>query len=126
MEEADNMSFKQKLSRIFGKHAETRDHHPDPDLRTKYFSTTKTRALDTLQKMLSESEVYKLNSISEEHGEISLLKRKGKKVFIIMTVIMVRPNKTAIDFSVTMEKTIPVDFGYRVKLIHSLYDQISK
>lgn len=120
------MSMSVKIKRIFGRHAETRDHHQDPELRTKYFKTTKSRALETLEKMFKESEVYEFNSISETHGEISVIKRKGKRAFIIITVIMVRPNETSVDFSVTIESAIPIDFGYRNKLINGLYDQISK
>lgn len=120
------MSFKQTLAKYFGKHAETRDNHADSDLNTRYYRTTKKRGLQTLEDLFSNSDVYKLNSISESHGEISLLKKKGKKAFIVMTVIMVRPNETAVDFSVTTETLFPFDFGYSTRLIQSLYEQINK
>jgi|SRR5690625_5277776 len=121
-----DMKFKHKLAKFFGKHAETRDDHVDPTLITRYYNTTKTRGMKTLEELFSGSEVYKVNSISEDHGEISLLKRKGKKAFIIMTVIMVRPSKTAVDFAVTTETLLPFDFGYSSRLIQDLYEQVNK
>lgn len=120
------MKFKHKLAKYFGKHAETRDDHVDPTLVTRYYRTTKRRGMKSLTDLFSKSDVYKVNSISEDHGEISLLKRKGKKAFIVMTVIMVRPNETAVDFSVTTESLLPFDFGYSSRLIQDLYEIVNK
>lgn len=120
------MSFGQKLRKYFGKHAETRDHHPDVTLQTNYYKTTKDRGLTTLENLFKSSQTYRLNSISEDHGEISVIKTKGKKAFIVATVIMVRPYRTAVDFSVSTESILPFDFGYSTRLIHKLYDQVNK
>ncbi|WP_326480889.1 hypothetical protein [Virgibacillus halodenitrificans] len=64
--------------------------------------------------------------MSKEHGEISLQVKKGRNAFIVATVIMVRPYYTAIDFSVTTESLLPIDFGYSSKIIYSLYNDINK
>jgi len=120
------MSFGHKLRKYFGKHAETRDHHVDPTLRTNYYKTTKNKALMILEHFFKNSQEYKFNSLSEDHGEISVIKTKGKKAFIVATVIMVRPNRTAIDFSVSTESILPFDFGYSTRLIHKLYEQVNK
>lgn len=120
------MKFRDKLGKYLGKHAETRDDHVDPTLITRYYRTTKIRGLKTLEELFSNSKVYKFNSLSESHGEISLIKQKGKKAFIVITVIMVRPNKTAVDFSVTTESLLPFDFGYSSRLIQTLYEQVNK
>src|SRR5690625_7403157 len=98
------MKFKHKLAKFFGKHAETRDDHVYPTLITRYYNTTKTRGMKTLEELFSGSEVYKVNSISEDHGEISLLKRKGKKAFINMTVIIVGASNRAVNFAITTGK----------------------
>src|SRR5699024_508865 len=120
------MSFKTKLDRFFTNHAETRDHHEDKQLETRYYKTTKDRGLKFLEEYFLQSNQFKLNAISKDHGEISVVSKKGKKVFIVATVIMVSPFNTAIDFSVTTEKLIPMDFGYSNRLIQQLYTDISK
>lgn len=120
------MSFGQKLRKYFGKHAETRDDHVDPTLKSNYYRTTKDKGLMTLENFFKSSKEYKLNSISKEHGEISVIKTKGKKAFIVATVIMVRPYRTAIDFSVSTESILPFDFGYSDRLIVKLYDQLNE
>lgn len=120
------MSFSQKLARFFSNHAETSDDHWDQSLQTRYYKTTKDKGLATLENFFKNSSKYKVNSISDEHGEISVNVVKGKKAFIIATVIMVRPYQTAIDFNVMTESLIPIDFGYSTKLINQLYKNINQ
>lgn len=120
------MSFRQTLQKYFGKHVETRDKHSEPTLQTRYYKTTKDKGLETLENLFKHSQKYKLNSISKEHGEISILITKGRKAFIIVTVIMVKPYETAIDFSVSSETLLPFDFGYSSKVVQDLYALINK
>lgn len=122
----NEMSFKQTIKKYFGNRAETRDDHVDPTLRTRYYKTTKDRALNALEDLFRNSNTYKLNSISTDHGEISLVKKKGKKAFIVLTVIMVKPFQTAIDFSYNTESLLPFDFGYSTREIQKLYELINK
>jgi len=120
------VSFRQTLKKYFGNRAETGEEHVDKTLQTRYYKTTKDRALDSLESLFKNSQTYKLNSISNDHGEISLLKTKGRKAFIVVTVIMVKPFQTAVDFSVSSESILPFDFGYSTKLIQELYDLVNK
>jgi len=120
------LSFGQTIRKYFGKRAETRDHHLDPTLKTNYYRTTKDQALKTLKEHFENLPEYEFNSISEDHGEISLLKTRGRKAFIVITVIMVRPFRTAIDFSVSTETILPFDFGYSTRLIQKLYEQVNQ
>ncbi|EQB35738.1 MULTISPECIES: hypothetical protein [Virgibacillus] len=120
------MSFRNTISKYFSNHAETRDNHWDPSLQTHYYKTTKDKGMSLLEDLFQRSQVYELHSISKEHGEISVNLKKGKKAFIIATIIMVRPYQTAVDFSVTTESLLPIDFGYSTKLIKLLYEDINK
>lgn len=121
------MSFRQKLLKYFNNHAETSENHLDPVLETRYYKTTKDKGLKVLAQIVeNSSRNYQLNSISKEHGEMSILIKRGKKAFIVATVIMVRPYQTAIDFSVTIESFIPFDFGYSTKVIQQLYKELDK
>ncbi|WP_047985063.1 hypothetical protein [Ornithinibacillus californiensis] len=120
------MSFGKKLSRFFYNQAETSDNHWDKELQTRYYKTTKDKGLAILEQLVQGSQNYQLNSISAEHGEISFRIVKGKKAFVIATVIMVRPYQTAIDFNVSSESGLPFDFGHSSKLVKQLYEKLNK
>jgi hypothetical protein len=120
------MSFGKKLSRFFYNQAETSEKHWDKELQTHYYKTTKDKGLAKLEDLIKRSSIYKINSVSTEHGEISFQIVKGKKAFVIGTVIMVRPYQTAIDFTVSSETALPFDFGYSSKLIKQLYEMLDK
>lgn len=120
------MSFRTTVAKFFTNHAETRDHHEDKSLQTRYYKTTKDKGLAFLEEYFSDTSKYTLNAISKEHGEISVYLKKGKKAFIVATVIMVRPFYTAIDFSITTESLLPFDFGYSNRLIEQFYNDMNK
>lgn len=120
------MSLRNTLSKYFNNHSESREEHWDQSLQTHYYKTTKEKGMQMLENLFNSSQSYEINSISKEHGEISVNVKKGRKAFIVATVIMVRPYQTAIDFSVTTESVLPFDFGYSFKLIKKLYEQTDK
>ncbi|WP_188453442.1 cytosolic protein [Virgibacillus oceani] len=120
------MSLRQKAAKYFNNHAETSENHWDPTLTTRYYKTTKDKGLNTLEQFFKGSHEYRFNSLSKEHGEISVNVEKGKKAFIVATVIMVRPYQTAVDFSVTTESLLPFDFAYSTRLIQKLYTELNK
>ncbi|WP_053218947.1 hypothetical protein [Virgibacillus senegalensis] len=120
------MSFRQMITKYFGNHAETSESHWDPDLQTHYFKTTKEKGLQAVEDFFKRSDSCEVVAQSKEHGEISVNYTGGRKAFIIATVIMVKPYRTAIDFSVTTESIMPFDFGFSHNLIPKLYSQLKK
>ncbi|GAA0601044.1 hypothetical protein GCM10009001_16990 [Virgibacillus siamensis] len=120
------MAFRHTLGRLLGNHAETNENHLDASLQTRYYKTTKDRALKVFKNFFEENERFRINAVSNERGEVSASIIKGKNAFIVGTVIMVRPHQTAIDFSVTTESAFPFDLGYSTKVIHELYHQADK
>lgn len=126
IEEVQKMSFRNTIGKYLNNHAETSEKHWDKPLQTHYYKTTKDKGMSTLENFFNNAQKYEIHSISKAHGEISVNVKKGKKAFIVATVIMVRPYQTAIDFSVTTESVLPFDFGYSSKLIQQLYEQINK
>ncbi|KGP71726.1 hypothetical protein [Pontibacillus yanchengensis] len=120
------MKIKQFFSTYFTNHAETDETHHNDSLRTHYFKTTKDKAINVLHDMYSKSPSFEVRSVSEERGELSVQLKKQKKAFIVISVIMVKPYHTAIDFSVTSETTLPFDFGYSHKVIRQQYDMLKK
>ncbi|WP_174614012.1 cytosolic protein [Virgibacillus ihumii] len=120
------MAFRQTVGKFLGNHAETNENHLDVSLQTHYYKTTKDRALTVLRNFFEKNEKFRINAVSNERGEVSASIIKGKKAFIVGTVIMVRPHQTVVDFSVTTESAFPFDFGYSTKVIHRLYDHMDK
>ncbi|MRH42894.1 cytosolic protein [Aquibacillus halophilus] len=121
------MSFRQIISKYFNNHSETKEDHWDPKLKTHYFKTTKDRGFKSVEDFFKQSSKFEFVAGSEEHGEISAnYKSGGRKAFVIATVIMVKPFRTAIDFSVTTESMIPFDLGHSHNLIPTLYNDLKK
>lgn len=120
------MSFRNWFNKNFNNHSETREEHWDPGLKTHYFKTTKDKAFDILEPKFRNMKGCEIVGVSKEHGELSFNYKAGRKVFVILTIIMVKPYRTAIDISATTESAIPFDFGYSHKLITKIYDEIKK
>ncbi|QFT90142.1 hypothetical protein FIU87_15870 [Bacillus sp. THAF10] len=117
----------QKFRELLSNHAETRENHPNEELRSRYYKVTSKNAIKSLQEMFQAMDGVKVKSVSEEHGELAVQIIKGKKAFIIVTIISVRPFETAVDFSVTTDtKLLPFDFGYSTNVIKNMYERIDK
>lgn len=121
------MGFLKSLQLIFTNHSETSDNHVQEQLRSHYYKTNVKKAMQAVKEIVDKMAGFEISSFSEERGEISINVKKGRKAFIVVTVIPVRPFETAIDFSATTETLfIPVDFGYSRKMIIQLYSQLDK
>lgn len=120
------MSIGYKMKRFFSNHAETSDHHIDASLKTRYYKASKNTVIQELETYFNGSSDFSIHASSEQHGEISAISKRGKKVFIIATVIMVRPYYTALDFSVTTETPLQIDFGYSNKIIKRMYQHVNE
>jgi hypothetical protein len=117
------MGLLQSIRQIFSNHCETSDQHEDLSLRTHYYKTTSAHAFSQMKSLIEELDGFELLSTSEEHGELSVNVKKGKKAFMVISVISVRPFETAVDLSITTETAfIPVDFGYSKVLAKKMYE----
>ncbi|MBB5355202.1 nitrate reductase NapAB chaperone NapD [Anoxybacillus mongoliensis] len=116
-----------KWKYVLTNHNETSERHPDEQLKSRYYKTTQSAALQAVKEIFEQMDGCRIVAISAEHGEISVSLTKGKKAFIVATIVSVRPFETAVDFSVTTETTwLPIDFGFSRQLIIRLYDQLAK
>ncbi|WP_152654828.1 cytosolic protein [Oceanobacillus sp. CFH 90083] len=120
------MSIGYKMKRFFNNHAETSDNHIDASLKTRYFKASKNAVIQAVEDYFNASPDFLIHARSDQHGEISATSKRGKKVFIIATVVMVRPYQTALDFSVTTETPVQIDFGYSNKVIKKIYQHVSE
>jgi hypothetical protein len=111
-----------KFTGFFTNHNETRDNHKLEELRSHYYKTSPKKALEAVKEMFETMDGYKVTSTSEDRGELGI---KGKRSFIVATVIGVRPFETAVDFSVTTDTLLlPIDFGHSKKVINKLYQTL--
>jgi hypothetical protein len=121
------MSVLQKLKYVLSNHCETEENHQDEQLRSRYYKTTTANAFKTVKEIVEKSADFELLSVSEERCELSVAVRKGKKAFMVITIISVRPFETAIDFSVTTEtKFFPFDFGFSRNVILDMYKKLDQ
>ncbi|UCZ52245.1 DUF1499 domain-containing protein [Bacillus shivajii] len=120
------MGIMQTFKRIFSTNTETSEKHYDEKLQTHYYKSTKDKVLKEVEAMFNQRSGFTVSSVSEEHGEIIVRIDKGKKALIVGTVIMVKPFRTAVDFSVSTDTFLFTDFGYSSKVVQSLYKDLNK
>ncbi|MFJ5965212.1 MULTISPECIES: cytosolic protein [unclassified Bacillus (in: firmicutes)] len=120
------MTLGQKMKQFISNHTETSDRHPVSELKSRYYKSTNKQVFEVVEAMLSRKDSFQVTSVSAERGEISAKIRTPKKAFIVATVISIRPFETAVDFNVTTETALPMDFGYSKKTVLSLYEELDK
>lgn len=121
------MSLLQSLKQVFSNHCETSDHHNDFQLRTHYYKTTAANAFTAIKELVEGLNGFELLSTSQEHGEISVNVKRGKKAFMVISIVSLRPFETAVDFSVTTETAfIPFDFGYSKEIVKKMYELLDQ
>lgn len=120
------MSLGQSFNQFFRKYQETKDNHVNPELRTKYYKISFDKGYDYLLHMVENSPEFELKAASREYGEISFHLKKGRKTFVIATVMMHKPFETSIDFAASSEGVSPIDFGQTHKAIRMLYERLNK
>ncbi|MGG3005111.1 cytosolic protein [Geobacillus stearothermophilus] len=119
------MSMWKKLKYALTNHCETRENHEDAELRSHYYKAAHRAVIDAVKELLASLPDAELLSVSEERGGLCAQTRRGPKLFIVATVISVRPFETAVDFSVTTEtKFLPFDFGRSRAVILELYRKL--
>ncbi|WP_226583618.1 cytosolic protein [Halobacillus litoralis] len=110
------------ISRYLSNHSETSEKHKDSALVTHYYKARHDEIFRAVEGLFSvPSEVV---ASSKERGELTVKYKGKRKAFIVVTIIMVRPFQTAVDFSVTTDSGGPVDFGYSRNLIVQLYKKL--
>lgn len=114
------------IKEFFSNRAETGEKHPNDALKTHYFKATKEQAFAAAREVLQKNYKGEIVTNSPERGEIVFQVTGGKKALIVVTVVSVRPYRTAIDFSVSTETPLPVDFGNSKKIVETSYKALQQ
>lgn len=110
------------IAKYISNHSETSEDHKDESLVTHYYKAKHDDVFRAVEKMFSSpSEII---AVSKERGEITVKYKGKRRAFVVATIIMVRPFRTAVDFSVTNESGVPVDFGHSRNLIVQFYKKL--
>jgi hypothetical protein len=110
------------IARYISNHSETNEQHKDSALVTHYYKAKHDDLFRAVEELFpAPSEVI---ASSKERGELTIKYKGKRRAFIVVTIIMVRPFRTAVDFSVTTDSGGPVDFGYSRNLIAKLYENL--
>jgi len=77
-----------------------------------------------LIRIFKKRDRFEIIAESSERGEISVNVRGRKLYYVVVTVVMVRPFRTAVDLSVTAKNGM--DFGFGSKVIESIYGELGQ
>ncbi|WP_088103786.1 DUF1499 domain-containing protein [Halalkalibacter urbisdiaboli] len=119
------MGFKENLMMFFSARAESTEKHFLDELKTRYYKTSKDKAIQAVEEILNQDGL-KVKRIETDLGEVIATSTSGKKVLVIATVITVKPFRTAVDFSCSVETMLPSDFGFSRKKVIALYEKLDK
>ncbi|WP_201716648.1 cytosolic protein [Rossellomorea arthrocnemi] len=97
------MSGIRTLLKRFQSECETSDRHEDKELQSRYYKSMHQGAFNAVLGLFSSSE-YEVISQSKDRGEITVRKNGTPQLFIVATVITVRPLETAVDFKISADK----------------------
>ncbi|MDQ0337837.1 putative metalloprotease with PDZ domain [Caldalkalibacillus uzonensis] len=114
------------LRDFFTNRAETSDTHPNQALQTRYYKTTGQQAMKFLRDVIEQDPRLRLLSYSEEHAEITAEYIKPKKAFVVVSVIMVFPYRTAVDLTISTQTVWPTDFGFSRKQVQFFYRKLDE
>ena len=114
------------IKEFFSNRSETGERHQIEALKTHYFKATKEQAFTEAKSILQKHYKGEIVTNSPERGEFVFQVKGPKKALIVVTVVTVRAYKTAVDFSVSSETPLPVDFGFSKKVIETIYSDMKK
>jgi hypothetical protein len=120
-----NVGFRETLSQLVSSRTETTEHHSNPSLQTHYYKTTKDKAIAAVERVMQQSG-FTVKRVEQERGEVIAQSTSGQKSLLVATIVMVKPFRTAVDFSCSTDTILPSDFGHSKKRILSLYEQLDK
>ncbi|HEY8435505.1 MAG TPA: hypothetical protein VIK63_00415 [Haloplasmataceae bacterium] len=108
------------LKSIFLKDVETRDHHPQPAFRTRYYKNEYSQVKDMILRYLNENKLRIIN-VEDNYGEILA---DGGNYDLIISIKRVTVVEHAVDFKVTMRTLLGLNRP--AKIVTSLYNYLDR
>ncbi|PLR81498.1 hypothetical protein CVD25_16915 [Bacillus canaveralius] len=98
------MSVFRALRTRYSKQCETKENHPDSDLKTRYYKGSFNQVFQAAEEIFKNDSNCRVTSVAKEHGEIAVEVKGNVPAFLIVTIITVKPYETAIDMNISTEK----------------------
>lgn len=99
------MSIFRKMITYFSKQCETSEKNLDESLKTRYYRANLGTLFKSVEDIFALDPKTKIVSTSIDHGEIAVEVNRGRKMFLIITIITVRPYQTAIDVNASTDSS---------------------
>jgi hypothetical protein len=115
-----------KIQNLMESHAETSEQHIDDRLKTHYYKANKKVVMNALKEMLDEDTNYRELGFSDERGEVTFEIRQPKYSFVVVSVVSLAGNNTAVDITVSTESVLPFQFGNNQRVIMNIYEDLKQ
>ncbi|WP_026700858.1 hypothetical protein [Salibacterium aidingense] len=121
------MSVWYSISRVFKPREETSENPKHQELKTRYYAASFTRVFRKAEKLQETSgKINKVIKADEERGELFVEATNGKDLFdVIMTIVQVGPNETAIDIVSSIRKKSG-DWGKNFSIIVHILKELDQ
>ncbi|MDP4085352.1 MAG: hypothetical protein Q8934_12160 [Bacillota bacterium] len=111
----------------FRKEIETTETYPDDQLKTHFYKGTFNQLFTSVEQIFRQDADCRISTVSKEHGEIAIEINKPIPCFLIVTIISEKPLETAVDFTISTERTVLLGTYPVLKhRIISFYERINK
>jgi len=121
------MSFFQRIVKQFNKQCETNEDHLEEELKTRYYRVNLRPIFQSVREIIENDKQAIIVSESIERGELAVEINRGKKIFVMITIITVKPYETAVDINVSTEQTLILGAYPTLKQeIIRLYNELDK
>lgn len=119
--------MKRAIEALFKNIAETSDHHPYIELRSRYYKGTKKQVFQAILEVLKAKE-WEIVHIDEERGEIVVIRKTPimkVKSDIVITLFGVSPVKWSVDIRSASRSSFG-DLGYNRRYILEFFHSLNK
>jgi hypothetical protein len=111
----------------FKKEIETSENHLDDQLKTHFYKGNFNQLFQSIEQLFRQDADCRISTVSKEHGEIAIEVNNPNSCFLIVTIISVKPLETAVDFTISSERTsLFGNYPTLRRRIISYYERINK
>jgi len=111
----------------YKKQIETSDNHRDEALQTHYYKGTFNQVFHSVEEYFKADADCHVATVSKDHGEIAVEINKPVPCFLVVTILAVRGNETAVDFNISTESfSVTGSYPLLKKRIISFYERLNQ
>lgn len=121
------MSLFRNMLKRYNKQCETAENHIEDDLKTRYYKGNFNQLFQAVEEIFKSDKQARVVNQSRDHGEIAVEVNRGQRVFLIITIINVKPLETAVDINASTDSSLLTGiYPYLKSEIHRLYKKLDR